>query len=282
MIPSTTRRGRSRRRKSPARAITNVYATSQVRVNAEKSAPSASRAKNAPSGATTNWGSTLGKNAAIFGLPRLLSSPCRSATEGRRRAPPELAWDAGGPDLRSAAMSTCAPMKMRYAAPSSRSARNAGSEARRSAAAPTLVTTAQVSCPRLTPIAVATPPGRPPNSVLRIVRAVSWPGVTITRMATARNSGSWSTTTRAPRRRRADRRPSRELHTDVEGRRVAGAILGHRQGQLVVAAPKDVVSAVAQPALAFRRVRGLGVDPIGERVVEEELRGERPRAGGRG
>src|SRR6266536_3044476 len=78
MIPSMTRRGRSRRRKAPARATTNVYATSQVRVIAEKSAPSASRAKNAPSGATTNWGNTLGKNAAIFGLPTLLSSPCRS------------------------------------------------------------------------------------------------------------------------------------------------------------------------------------------------------------
>src|SRR2546423_15156201 len=48
-----------------------------------------------------------------------------------------------------------------------------------------LVARDQVAWPSATPIAVAIPAGRPPTSVLRIVRAVSGPGVTRTTIASA-------------------------------------------------------------------------------------------------
>src|SRR5213080_464191 len=57
-----------------------------------------------------------------------------------------------------------------------------------SAARPALVATVQTNCPLATPQAVRTPDRRPPRSVLRIVNAVSWPGVTMTRMETPRNA----------------------------------------------------------------------------------------------
>src|SRR6266566_5106729 len=57
-----------------------------------------------------------------------------------------------------------------------------------SAARPALVATVQTNCPLATPQAVRTPDRRPPASVLRMVNAVSWPGVTMTRMETPRNA----------------------------------------------------------------------------------------------
>src|SRR5690242_2492142 len=54
-----------------------------------------------------------------------------------------------------------------------------------SADTPTLVAKDHVAWPMATPIAVATPGARPPTSVLRIVRAVSGPGVTMTTIARA-------------------------------------------------------------------------------------------------
>jgi hypothetical protein len=45
---------------------------------------------------------------------------------------------------------------------------------------PALVATVQHACPVTTPNAVITPARRPPASVLRIVTAVSGPGVVIT------------------------------------------------------------------------------------------------------
>src|SRR2546425_3294214 len=77
---------------------------------------------------------------------------------------------------------------MRYAAPANFNAVNTGSEATMSAARPALVATVQTNCPLATPQAVRTPDRRPPASVLRIVNAVSWPGVTMTRMETPRNA----------------------------------------------------------------------------------------------
>ena len=61
-----------------------------ISVSAQKTAPSANSATNEPCGA--NCGSRLVKKTAIFGLPRLLSSPCtsggvRSARLRRRRTP---------------------------------------------------------------------------------------------------------------------------------------------------------------------------------------------------
>src|SRR5215831_16907968 len=53
---------------------------------------------------------------------------------------------------------------------------------------PALVASAQIACPVATPSAVAMPPARPPSSALRIVIAVSGPGVTITRIEMPRNA----------------------------------------------------------------------------------------------
>src|SRR4051794_35263597 len=55
---------------------------------------------------------------------------------------------------------------------------------------PTLVATVHIVCPADTPTAVKSPATRPPRSVLRIVSAVSWPGVTITSADTPRNARS--------------------------------------------------------------------------------------------
>src|SRR5947209_7420580 len=65
---------------------------------------------------------------------------------------------------------------------------NAGCEARRRAATPAAVAKVHAACPSATPAAVKTPARRPEASTLRIVSAVSWPGVTITSVETARNS----------------------------------------------------------------------------------------------
>src|SRR4051794_30261778 len=55
---------------------------------------------------------------------------------------------------------------------------------------PALVAIVHVACPADTPTAVKTPATRPPSSVLRIVSAVSWPGVTITSADTPRKATS--------------------------------------------------------------------------------------------
>jgi hypothetical protein len=55
---------------------------------------------------------------------------------------------------------------------------------------PTLAASVQTACPLHTPSAVASPARRPPRSVLRIVSAVSGPGVTITTTDNARNAAS--------------------------------------------------------------------------------------------
>src|SRR3989442_6384710 len=65
---------------------------------------------------------------------------------------------------------------------------NTGREASKAAERPALAPPAHVSWPLTTPSAVSTPPRRPAVSVFRIVRAVSWPGVTITTSDTPRNA----------------------------------------------------------------------------------------------
>ena len=72
----------------------------------------------------------------------------------------------------------------------------AGCEATSKAASPALAASAHVSCPLTTPSAVKTPPRRPPASAFRIVSAVSWPGVTMTRSETPRNAATWPAFTR--------------------------------------------------------------------------------------
>ena len=61
-----------------------------------------------------------------------------------------------------------------------------------------LVATAQIVCPLAIPSAVSTPPERPPMSVLRIVTAVSGPGVTITMTETLKNARKLSMRTVQP------------------------------------------------------------------------------------
>ena len=53
---------------------------------------------------------------------------------------------------------------------------------------PTLVATDHVAWPSATPTAVATPAGRPPTSVLRMVSAVSGPGDMMTKSETPRKA----------------------------------------------------------------------------------------------
>src|SRR5689334_18793967 len=53
---------------------------------------------------------------------------------------------------------------------------------------PALAASAQIAWPTATPPAVRMPLPRPPKSVFRIVRAVSWPGVTMTTAETPRNA----------------------------------------------------------------------------------------------
>src|SRR5919204_2580418 len=67
---------------------------------------------------------------------------------------------------------------------------NADSDARMSADNPALVVSAHVTWPLLTPHAVKTPARLPPMSVLRIVSAVSCPGVTMTSTETPRKAAS--------------------------------------------------------------------------------------------
>ncbi len=56
-----------------ARATTSAYVVSHAAPIAQNSSPSAVR----PPNPLANCGSRLVKKTAIFGLPRLLSSPCR-------------------------------------------------------------------------------------------------------------------------------------------------------------------------------------------------------------
>lgn len=63
-------------------------------------------------------------------------------------------------------------------------ARKTGSLATSSATSPRLVANAQIDRPVATPNAVSKPPARPPSKVLRMVSAVSGPGVQITSAAT--------------------------------------------------------------------------------------------------
>ena len=90
------------------------------------------------------------------------------------------------------------PRKIRYAAPANFKATNAGSDATSSAATPALAATAHTAWPSTTPHAVRTPARRPPPSVLRTVSAVSWPGVTITTIATPRNASSMNANIKGP------------------------------------------------------------------------------------
>src|ERR1700741_3379993 len=69
-----------------------------------------------------------------------------------------------------------------------RMATNNGADAISTTARPALVAIVHAACPRATPAAVAAPVVRSPARVLRIVRAVSWPGVQMTRRETPRNA----------------------------------------------------------------------------------------------
>src|SRR2546425_2232289 len=109
---------------------------------------------------------------ALAGRRRGLGGAAAVAVDRPRRRADKRAW---------------APRSTRYAAPASLSATKAGSAATRRAAMPALVASDHVACPSATPAAVATPPARPPRSVLRIVSAVSGPGVTITMIESTRN-----------------------------------------------------------------------------------------------
>src|ERR1700682_1141387 len=75
---------------------------------------------------------------------------------------------------------------------------NAGSEAVSNAARPALVARAQVTWPVETPMAVNTPLLRPPSSVLRMVNAVSGPGVTMTSAETAVKAARSTISNRPP------------------------------------------------------------------------------------
>jgi hypothetical protein len=62
---------------------------------------------NEASPAGTNCGRRLVKNAAIFGFPRLLTSPCRAATGGARPPLPPISTACAEP--RHAARSVWSP-----------------------------------------------------------------------------------------------------------------------------------------------------------------------------
>src|SRR5436190_20504387 len=69
-----------------------------------------------------------------------------------------------------------------------RMARKSGADAISRTASPALVAAVHVAWPAATPAAVATPERRPPARVLRIVSAVSWPGVQMTSSDTPRKA----------------------------------------------------------------------------------------------
>src|SRR5689334_19664679 len=79
---------------------------------------------------------------------------------------------------------------MRNPAPAYLTAKNTGSDATISATMPRLVANAQIASPIVTPSAVNTPVLRPPIRVLRIVSAVSGPGVMRMKIETPRNASS--------------------------------------------------------------------------------------------
>src|SRR5688572_10478265 len=62
---------------------------------------------------------------------------------------------------------------------------------------PTLAATVHTSCPAATPAAVRTPPRRPPTIELRMVSAVSGPGVHITTAQTPKKASASVTMPRA-------------------------------------------------------------------------------------
>ena len=68
------------------------------------------------------------------------------------------------------------------------SARKAGFDATSSAATPAALATDQIASPVETPTAVPIPASRPPEIVLRIVSAVSGPGVQMTTTASPTNA----------------------------------------------------------------------------------------------
>ena len=87
---------------------------------------------------------------------------------------------------RTAAKIDCSPRNTRYAAPTILSVVKAGWDAWMSPAMPMLAAIVQTSCPKAIPAAVSTPPRGPPMIELRMVSAVSGPGVQITTAQTPR------------------------------------------------------------------------------------------------
>src|SRR3954447_5737503 len=118
----------------------------------------------------------------IFGFPRLLTRPWRNGRRGEAEVPGSI----GRPRRRS--RSACRPRYTRYAAPIHFSVTKTGSDASSTAARPAPEAAPQTTFPVKTPAAVRTPDRRPPTRVLRIVSAVSWPGVTMTITAVTKNA----------------------------------------------------------------------------------------------
>ena len=101
-----------------------------------------------------NWGRRLAKKTAIFGLPRLLKAPCRSARAGERGS--SRVRHAHGAATRDAPPRATALRGRRGTRrPTSLSVLNAGSEAVSSATTPALAASVQTACPSATPHAVA-------------------------------------------------------------------------------------------------------------------------------
>ena len=99
LTPSSARRTHDRESTARARSTTTLYSPSQPKVITQNTSPSPT-IPPAPCAGEANCGSRLRKNAAIFGLARLLTIPCRNARPGRirRLAPgPDRPGPAGAP-----------------------------------------------------------------------------------------------------------------------------------------------------------------------------------------
>src|SRR6266545_2822995 len=106
--PSRARRIVGRASTSPARLTANAYAASHASVMEQNTRPRPSIPTKAAGPAGANCGSRLVKNTPIFGLPRLLRRPCRSAAAGVSRFTCRGATACASPPL-IAARSACAP-----------------------------------------------------------------------------------------------------------------------------------------------------------------------------
>ena len=178
-----SRRTPDRPASTPRRATATAYSVSHARRQRAEEEAEREHAANERRTVGANCGSRLAKKTAIFGFPRLLSTPCRNARHGRIGAPPNAAACSCG-------RRRSRPQRLGTEVDEVRGARELQRpEGRLGRAQEAHDARARGDRPDRLPERRRPPSrsaARPPASVLRIVSAVSGPGVQMTTADTAR------------------------------------------------------------------------------------------------